>query len=275
MQERELTGKVAIVTGATRRRGLGRAIALALAQAGADVVVTGTGSRPAGDLPADEREAGWRGADQIAEEARALGVRALALAVDVTSSEAVQRMVAATVSELGRIDILINNATFARGDDRVPVQELDEALWRRIVEVNLTGTMLCCKHVAREMVRQAEGGSIVSISSGAALKAVGTFSAYAASKAAVHALSSSLAEELGPHGITVNVVAPGLLDTARIDMLRADGRWEKRLASIPLGRAGTPEEVAQAVRFLCGPHARWISGEVLLMNGAEVRRAAR
>ncbi len=275
MPDRELAGKVAIVTGATRRRGVGRAIALCLAQAGADVVVTGTGAREPADLPADERAANWRGADDVAEEIRALGGRALACVVDVTSSDSVRAMVAKTLSAFGRIDILINNATFARGDDRVPVLELDEALWRRIVDVNLTGTMLCCKHVAREMIRQGEGGSIVSISSGAALKAVATFSAYAASKAAVHALSASLAEELGPHGITVNVVAPGLLDTARIDMLRADGRWEKRLASIPLGRAGTPEEVAQTVRFLCGPHARWISGEVLLMNGAEVRRAAR
>jgi NAD(P)-dependent dehydrogenase (short-subunit alcohol dehydrogenase family) len=148
-------------------------------------------------------------------------------------------------------------------------------MWKRIVDINLNGTMLCCKYVARELVRQGEGGSIVSISSGAALKATGRFSAYAASKAAVHALSSSLAEELGPHGVTVNVVAPGFLDTARIDMLREPAAWKNRLASIPLGRAGTAEEVAETIRFLCGPHARWISGEVLLINGAEVRRAAR
>ncbi len=275
MAERELLGKVAIVTGATRRRGLGRAMALCLARAGADVVVTGSGRRTGADLPADERESGWQGAESIAEEVRQLGVRGVAMTADVTSSAAVQGMVARTIEELGRIDILINNATFPRGDDRVPVTELDDDLWRRIVDINLNGTMLCCKYVAREMVRQGQGGSIVSISSGAALKAVAAFSAYAASKAAVHALSSSLADELGPHGVTVNVVAPGFLDTARIDMLRRSGQWEKRVSSIPLGRAGTPEEVAETVRFLCGPHARWISGEVLLMNGGEVRRAAR
>ena len=275
MSDQELRGQVAIVTGATRKRGLGRAMALCLARAGADVVVTGSGTQSRDHLPADERESDWRGAESIAEEVRALGVRSLAIHCDVTDSEAVQALVRQTVSKLGRIDILINNATFARGDDRVPVIDLDESMWRRIVDINLNGTMLCCKYVARELIRQGRGGSIVSISSGAALKATERFSAYAASKAAVHALSSSLAEELGPHGVTVNVVAPGFLDTARIDMLRDQGKWEKRVSSIPLGRAGTPEEVAETVRFLCGPHARWISGEVLLINGAEVRRAAR
>jgi 3-oxoacyl-[acyl-carrier protein] reductase len=275
MPDRELLGKVAIVTGATRRRGLGRAIALCLARAGADVVVTGSGVKPASELPADERECGWRGAIDVAEEVKRLGVRALAVTADIASGAAVQAMVEQAVQAMGRIDILVNNASYPRGSDRVPLVDLGEDVWRRIIDVNLTGTMLCCKHVAPVMMRQGDGGSIVSISSGAALKAVGTFSAYAASKAAVHALNSSLAEELGPHGITTNVIAPGFLDTARIDMLRAEGRWEKRLASIPAGRPGTPEEVAETVRFLCGPHARWISGEVLLMTGGEVRRAAR
>lgn len=275
LADQELLGKTAIVTGATRRRGLGRAIALALARAGANVVVTGSGDKPRDQLPPDERDSGWRGAVSVADELRELGVRSLALAADVTDSAAVQALVRRTVAEFGGIDILVNNATFARGDDRVPVVDLDEAMWKRIVDINLNGTMLCCKYVARELVRQGRGGSIVSISSGAALKAQGSFSAYAASKAAVHALSSSLAEELGPHGVTVNVVAPGFLDTARIDMLRASGLWEKRVSTIPLGRAGLPEEIAAAVRFLCGPDARYISGEVLQITGGEVRRAAR
>ena len=274
MADRELAGKVAIVTGATRKRGLGRAIALCLARAGADVVVTGSGRKPAHELPLDEQQSGWRGAADIAAEAQASGVRALAIDVDVTSAAAVERMVAQTVAELGRIDILVNNATFARGDDRVPLQELDDELWRRIVDVNLTGTMLCYKYVSKHMIEQGAGGSIVSISSGAAIKAPPTFSAYAASKAGLHALNASLAAELGSHGITANVIAPGFLDTARIDMLRQEGRWQQRLASIPAGRAGTPEEVAELVRYLCGPHARWISGEVIMMNGGEVRRAA-
>lgn len=274
MPDLELGGKVAIVTGATRKRGLGRAIALCLARAGADLVVTGSGLKPAQDMPGDERASNWRGATDVAEEVKALGVRALATTVDVTSSAAVQQLVAETVSKLGRVDILVNNATFARGNDRVPLQELDDDLWRRIVDVNLTGTMLCCKYAARQMIWQGTGGSIVSISSAAALKATATFSAYAASKAGVHALNAVLAAELGPHGITANVIAPGFLDTARVDMLREGGRWEKRLSTVPLGRPGTPEEIAELVRYLCGPHARWISGDVFLMTGGEVRRAA-
>jgi 3-oxoacyl-[acyl-carrier protein] reductase len=270
----ELEDKVAIVTGATRKRGLGRAIALCLAHAGADVVVTGSGKKPADEMPADEKEIRWRGAVDVAAEVEALGVRALAMNVDITSSADVERMVKETVAKLGRIDILVNNASFARGNDRVPLQDLDDDMWRRIVDVNLTGTMLCCKYVSRQMIQQGEGGSIVSISSGAALKATPTFSAYAASKAGIHALNAVLAAELGAHEITANVIAPGLLDTARIDMLREEGRWEKRLAPIPIKRAGTPEEVAELVRYLCGPHARWISGEVILVNGGEVRRAA-
>lgn len=274
MSARELEGKIAIVTGATRKRGLGRAIALCLAQGGADVVVTGSGLKPEHEIPRDERDSGWHGATDVAQEARAFGVRALAMAVDVTSSAAVQRMVDDTVAKLGRVDILVNNATFARGDDRVPLQQLDDELWRRIVDVNLTGTMLCCKYASRQMIRQGAGGSIVSISSAAAVKAPPTVAAYAASKAGIHALNAVLAAELGPHGITANVIAPGVLDTARVDVLRESARWEQRLAVVPMGRPGTPEEVAELVRYLCGPHARWISGEVFLMTGGEVRRAA-
>ncbi len=274
MADQELRGKVAIVTGATRKRGLGRAIALCLARAGADVVVTGSGLAPAVDIPRDERDSNWRGADDVAEEAKACGVRALAMAVDVTSPAAVRQMVAATLEKLGRIDILVNNATFARGNDRGPLQDLDDDLWRRIVEVNLNGTMFCCKYVSRQMIRQGAGGSIVSISSAAAVKAPPTVAAYAASKAGIHALNAVLAAELGSHGITANVIAPGVLDTARVDVLREAGRWDARLAVVPMGRPGTPDEVAELVRYLCGPHARWISGEVLLMTGGEVRRAA-
>jgi NAD(P)-dependent dehydrogenase (short-subunit alcohol dehydrogenase family) len=269
----ELHGKVAIVTGATRKRGLGRAIALALARAGADVAVTGTSREPR-NLTEDERKEGWRGALDVAAEVEALGRKSIAVFIDVRSSADVQRLMRETVERLGRIDILVNNATYPRGADRVPIQELDDDLWRTILDINLNGAMLCCKYAARQMVEQQQGGSIVSISSGAALKAPARFAAYAASKAGLHALTSSLADELGPHGITANVVAPGFLDTARIDVLRDPKRWDQRLATIPIKRPGTVEEVADLVRYLCGPTARWISGDVFLINGGEVRRAA-
>lgn len=269
----ELSGKVAIVTGATRKRGLGRAIALTLARAGADVVVTGSGRQPP-NLTADEQREGWRGLPDVAAEVAALGVRSHAVYMDVRAPADVERMVRETVERLGRVDILVNNATYARANDRVPLTELDDALWRNIVDVNLNGTMLCCKYVSRQMIAQNQGGTLLAISSGAAIKAPASFAAYAASKAGVHALMASLADELGPHGITANVVAPGFLDTARVDVLRDPERWARRLSTIPIRRPGTVEEVAELVRYLCGPSARWISGDVLLINGGEVRRAA-
>lgn len=269
----KLSGKVAIVTGATRKRGLGRAIALTLARAGADVVVTGSDRQPP-NLTADEMKDGWRGLPDVAAEVAALGVRSHGVFMDVRKTGDVQRLVRETVERMGRIDILVNNATYPRAADRVPVQALDDELWRTIIDVNLTGAMLCCKYAARQMIAQQHGGSIVNISSGAAIKAPATFAAYAASKAAVHALTSSLADELGPHGITANVVAPGFLDTARIDVLRDPSRWAQRLSTIPIKRPGTVEEVAELVCYLCGPSARWISGDVMLINGGEVRRAA-
>lgn len=270
----ELAGKVAIVTGASRRRGLGRALALGLAEAGADVVVTAAPNSEVRLRP-DEREAGWHGLPSVVEEILKCGVRGVGVTVDITSSSDVEHLISEAVRVFGRLDILVNNAAYPRAADRVPLTELPESTWRSIIDVNLTGTMLCCKHAARRLIEQKQGGSIVSISSIAALTAQETFSAYAASKAAIHALNGSLAEELGPYGITCNVVAPGFLDTSRIDVLREGGRWEKRLSTIPLKRAGTPEEVAQLVRFLCGPHARWISGEVFVIAGGEIRRTAR
>ena len=271
----ELKDKVAIVTGATRKRGLGRSIALALAAAGANVVVTGN-SRSATRIPEDEALSGWRGLPDVVAQIEALGVEGLAIYADVTNSDEIQRMVREAVDRFGRIDILINNATYPRGVDRVRLVDLDVDLWRKIVDVNLNGTMIVSKYMARQMIAQGDGGCIIGISSGAAMKAAATFSAYAASKSAMHTLNGSLADELGPHGITCNIVAPGFLDTARIDMLREDeGRWEKRLSTLPIKRPGTAEEVAELVRYLCGPHARWITGEVIMINGGEVRRAAR
>ncbi|MDP6606023.1 MAG: SDR family oxidoreductase [Dehalococcoidia bacterium] len=266
----ELDGKVALVVGATRRRGLGRAIALTLARDGADVVVTGTG-RPPSEFPEDEQREGWRGAPEVAEQCAALGVRSHACVLDVTSGEDVQATVAETAAHMGRIDILVNNATYARGADRVPLQDLDDDLWRRIIDVNLTGTMLCSKYVARQMIAQGDGGSIVSISSVAGVRGGANTAAYATTKGALHVLTGSLAAELAGHGITANVVAPGFIDTARIDELREGDRWQRRLRTIPMSRAGTAEEVAETVRYLCGPSTRWLTGQTIYVDGGETR----
>ena len=162
----ELDGKVAIVTGAGRLRGIGRGAAIAFAGLGADVVLTGTGRDPS-TFPPDEKEVGWRDIESSAEQVRALGVRALPLVVDVADEASVDAMVSRTLEEFGRIDILVNNAAYARGPDRVPLLELDPAILQKVVDVKIRGTFLCSKAVARVLIEQGDGGKIVNVSSGA------------------------------------------------------------------------------------------------------------
>ena len=138
-----LDGRVALVTGAGRLRGIGRATAVALAELGADVVVTGTGRDPA-TFPEDEKRAGWRDVESTAEQIRARGRRALTWAGDVSQSEAVRRLVDRVEDVFGRLDVLVNNAAYPRGNDRVPLPDLDEAVWRRVLEIKLTGAFLLC-----------------------------------------------------------------------------------------------------------------------------------
>ncbi|MCC7104040.1 MAG: SDR family NAD(P)-dependent oxidoreductase, partial [Chloroflexi bacterium] len=160
----ELNGKVAIVTGAGRHTGQGRAIALALAEAGADVVV-GARYRPPDAYVESERAIGWRGAESLAEEIRALGRRALPIDLDITRLEQVDSLVERTLSELGRVDILVNNAAANPGRDRVPVVEMPDDAWEEVLHTNLTGTFLVARAVARAMIAQGQGGKIVNMSS--------------------------------------------------------------------------------------------------------------
>src|SRR5258706_12059185 len=159
-----LDGKVAIVTGAGRLRSIGRAAALALAELGADVVVTGTGRDPE-QYPPDEKAVGWRDIESTAQQVRELGRRCLPLVADVVSSSDVQQTVSATLQEFGRIDILVNNSAFARGPDRVPLLELSEDLWRKVLEIKLTGSFLMCQAVIPTLIQQGQGGAIINISS--------------------------------------------------------------------------------------------------------------
>ncbi|MCH7552700.1 MAG: SDR family NAD(P)-dependent oxidoreductase, partial [Chloroflexi bacterium] len=160
----DLDGKVAIITGAGRLRGIGRACAVALAAMGADIVPTGTGRSPE-SYPQDEKDAGWKDIESTAQQVRDLGRRALPVVGDVSRSEDVQRMVQQTMDEFGRIDILINNAAYKRGEDRVTVDQLDEEVWRRVLDVKVTGAFLFSKAVAQIMMGRGEGGRIINISS--------------------------------------------------------------------------------------------------------------
>ena len=178
----DLTGlkdKVAIVTGAGRMRSIGRAIALELAKAGCDVVVTGTGRRP-DSFPDDERAAGWRDIDSVAEEVQALGRRALPVVCNVTDLGAIESLADKVMQEFGRIDFVINNAAAARGADRVPIVDVDPAVWDNVINVNLNGCFYMSHVLGQKLIEQGNGGAIINISSiGGKLMAPNT-AAYAA-----------------------------------------------------------------------------------------------
>lgn len=262
-----LEGKIAIVTGAGRMRSIGRSIAVTLARAGCDVVLTGTG-RPPERCPEDERAAGWRDIESVAEEIRALDRRALAVVSDVSKLEAVDALIARVTREFGGIDVLVNNAGATRGTDRVPIVDLPIAEWHRVIDTNLHGAFYMSRTCAQHMVAQGRGGSIVNISTlGARLLAADT-GVYAASKAALNALSTVMAAELGPQRIRVNAVCPGIIDTSRLDDVGRGEMWEGILrAFVPLGRAGTGEDIAHMVAFLCSDQGAWVTGQHIYVDG--------
>lgn len=262
----ELRGKTAIVTGAGRLRSIGRPIALELARQGVNVVLTGTG-RPPDRYPPDEQAVGWRDIDSVADEVRAAGAEALALVSDVSDPEAVEELVRRAVAQFGRLDIIVNNAGAARGEDRVPVVDLAVETWRKVIDVNLTGTFLAARAAARQMIAQGQGGCIINISSIASRVAGASAAAYSASKAGINALSHALALELAPHRIRVNAVLPGVIETARMDDLGRDDRWQATLRRIPLGTAGTGMEIAYLCTYLCSDMGAWITGQDLTVDG--------
>lgn len=262
-----LEGKIAIVTGAGRMRSIGRPIAVTLARAGCDVVLTGTGRSP-DRYPEDEQAAGWRDIESVAEEIRALGRRALAVVSDVSKFEAVDALLDRVTREFGGVDVLVNNAGATRGTDRVPIIDLSIEEWHRVLGTNLHGVFYMSKACAQRMVAQGRGGSIVNISSLASRLLAAETGAYATSKVAVNALSTVMAAELGPHGIRVNAICPGIVDTSRLDDVGRGELWTGMLkAFVPLGRAGTGEDIANAVTFLCSDQGAWISGQSLYIDG--------
>jgi 3-oxoacyl-[acyl-carrier protein] reductase len=241
-----LAGQVAIVTGASR--GLGRAIALELALRGASVVV---------NYRTNESEAG-----EVVEEIRNLSCEALAIQADVTREDQVRKMVASAIGNFERIDILVCCAGVIR-DGLAATTTFDD--WELVIRTNLTGAFLCIRETLPHMIRR-RSGSIVNMSSVNASSGGQGQGNYAASKAGVEALTRSLAIELGPRGIRVNAVAPGLIVTGMSGPIRAR-MGDQLLNRIPLRRYGQPADVARAVAFLASPEADYITGAVLPISG--------
>jgi NAD(P)-dependent dehydrogenase (short-subunit alcohol dehydrogenase family) len=268
-----LDGKVALVTGAGRRGGLGEAICQRLAQAGARLVVTDLG-RPEGAL--EGRHIGGRGGmEAVVAGLRAAGAEAIALPMDVRDEGQVEQAVGEAVTRLGRLDILVNNAGV--GFLISPVVETDADHWRTVLDVNLTGAFLCTKHAARVMIRQGDGGRIVNVASQAAKSGHRHMAAYTASKHGMVGLTRSAAMELGPHGITVNAVCPNHVTTglgavqneyfARLNGQTADEYLAAMRERIPMRRVGLPADTAGAVAFLCSDEAAYLTGEAMNVSG--------
>jgi meso-butanediol dehydrogenase / (S,S)-butanediol dehydrogenase / diacetyl reductase len=268
-----LQGKIALVTGAGGERGIGRAIAMRLAQEGADVAVNDVRAQAADGTQ-------WGGMTQVVREIEALGCRSLGIVADVGDATQVEAMVEQVLEQFGHIDIVVNNAGARAGRDRVPVVELEEAEWDRVQRINSKGVYLCCRAVARAMVAANRGGKMINIASTAGKIGTARYAAYCASKFAVIGFTQSLAQELAPYAINVNAICPSLVATERIDDLAAalapgnvtqdDQRaaMMARAATLsPLGRMAEVRDVAAMAAFLASSEADYLTGLSISVAG--------
>jgi 7-alpha-hydroxysteroid dehydrogenase len=240
-----LNGQVAIVTGAGK--GIGRACALTLAQAGADVALT---ARTQADL------------DKVAAEIRAMGRRAIVVAGDISQEATMDTLVAETLKTLGKITILINNAGGAGPNSPLKMGGTD---FSAVLAWNVTPAYLMIQKTAKAM-RKAGGGAVVNISSVAARYAQKHFSAYGAAKAALNQMTRNLAQDFGP-AIRINAIEPGTIMTEALAPFLTPERTERMLSSTPMGRLGQPEDIAASALFLVSPASSWITGKILGVDG--------
>jgi 3-oxoacyl-[acyl-carrier protein] reductase len=243
-----LHNRVALVTGGNT--GIGRAVCLAFAAEGADVAIAWY-----------EREAE---AEMLAEQIRAQGRRALPVRADITDEEQVQAIIGRVGAELGRLDILVNNAGIQKAQ---PITDMSVADWDRMLTVHLRGAFLCSREAARLMIAQGTG-RIINLCSQLGYIGRENYTAYSTAKGGMIAFTRALAKELAPHGILVNGVAPGLVDTG-FDPLSADAK-QAHADALPLKRLGTPEDMTSAFVFLASDEGRYYCGQLLHPNGGEI-----
>ncbi len=247
----KLDGKVAIVTGASR--GLGQGMALGLAEAGADVAIVGT-TRP----------------EATAAKIRALGRRVCQIQANLLDSDAVGRIIAETVAGLGGVDILVNNAGTIR---RAPLLEFTEKDWDEVIQINQRSLFFLSQAAGRQMVQQGRGGKIINIASMLSFQGGIRVPSYTASKSAVMGLTRILANELAPHRINVNAIAPGYMETDNTAALRADPKRNTEiLARIPAGRWGCPEDLQGTVVFLASAASEYLQGYTIAVDGGWLAR---
>jgi NAD(P)-dependent dehydrogenase (short-subunit alcohol dehydrogenase family) len=248
--DQRCAGKVVLVTGA--QRGIGRAIAVRFGQAGADVAL---------NFLDDEA-----GAKAAAAEITALGRRAVTLAADLSKPDQARRLVAEAERALGPLDVLVNNAAIF---PRAPFLELTEATWDAVLDTNLKATFVCSQEAARRMIAAKRPGAIINLSSGAPYRGSMRATAYMASKLGIVGLTRGMARELAPHGIRVNAIAPGIVNTAMPRL----GNTEEALAALgranPSGRLAEPDDIADVVVFLATEAARYLVGQLIHVNGGD------
>lgn len=244
-----LDGNVAIITGASR--GIGRSVAIELAKAGAKIVINYAGNHAA--------------AKEVEEAVKAIGGEALLIQADVANAEAVDQMIKQTMDAFGRIDILVNNAGITRDTLLMRMKEED---WDAVINTNLKGVFNCTKSVSRVMMKQ-RSGRIINMTSVVGIMGNAGQANYAAAKAGVVGFTKSMAKELASRGITVNAIAPGFISTDMTAVLSEQVKNDLS-AQIPLGRLGTPEDVAGAVLFLASGAANYITGQTINVDGGMV-----
>ena len=275
----EFAGRVVLVTGCARARGIGRAIAVAFARAGADVVVTDVaagGTRNENEEGLEEKRLGWKGLESLAGEIQSLGRRVLTLVGDVSHAADAERFVAEALAQFGRIDVLVNNAAAPHGADRRLLWEVPEEAWDLVIDVNLKGAFLMSRAVIPHMLKRGSG-RIISMASVSGKRGTARRGAYTASKFGIIGLTQVMAQELGAHGITANAICPGSVETSRRE---STSRRERALAERdpnapvlslpPTGRVARPDDIARLALFFASEASDHITGQAWNVDGGAV-----